>query len=92
MGRSTRSCIYHSEHYFLVSPMSLKGMLSIWFFVGGLLAIYGALILIEGVRGFTRQAEASFALADLHLQVWWGIGLLVLGCVYLVHFRPRRTK
>lgn len=72
--------------------MSLKGMVSIWFFVGALLAVYGALILIEGVRDFTRQTAATFVLADLHLQVWWGIGLLLLGCVYLVHFRPRRTK
>ncbi len=72
--------------------MSLKGMLSIWFFVGGLLATYGVLILVEGVRDITRRTAASFALAHLHLQLWWGIGLLVLGCVYLVHFRPRRTK
>jgi len=67
-------------------------MLSIWFFVGALLAVYGVLILIEGVRDFTHPTEASFALAQLHLQVWWGIGLVILGCVYLVHFRPGRTK
>ena len=72
--------------------MSLKGMLPIWFFVGALLAVYGVLILIEGLLDFTRQTAASFALADLHLQVWWGIGLVILGCFYLVHFRPRRTK
>ena len=72
--------------------MSLKGMLSIWFFVGALLATYGALILIEGLRDLARQTAASFALAGLHLQIWWGIGLLLLGGVYLVHFRPRRQK
>jgi len=67
-------------------------MLSIWFFVGELLAVYGVLILIEGVLDFTPKAEASFVLARLHLQVWWGIGLIILGCFYLVHFRPGRTK
>jgi len=72
--------------------MSLKGMLSIWFFVGALLAVYGVLILIEGVWDYRRQAEATFVLADLHLQVWWGIGLVILGCVYLVHFRPGPKK
>ena len=30
--------------------MSLKGMVSIWFFVGALLGVYGLLIVIEGVR------------------------------------------
>ena len=71
--------------------MSLKGMLSIWFFIGGLLAIYGLLILIEGVRDLSAHT-ASFEMSGLHLQLWWGIGLLILGCVYLVHFRPGKTK
>ena len=71
--------------------MSLKGMLSIWFFVGVLLAIYGALILVEGVRHFNSQ-EAPVAMAHLHLPVWWGIGLLALGGIYVVRFRPGRTK
>jgi hypothetical protein len=72
--------------------MSLKGMLSIWFFVGALLAVYGALILIEGLRDFSRNSGANIALAHLHLQIWWGIGLLIVGGVYLVQFRPGRKK
>ena len=72
--------------------MSLKGMLSIWFFVGALLATYGALILIEGVKDFAGQQTATYQLAHLHLQLWWGAGLLILGCVYVVRFRPRRNK
>lgn len=71
--------------------MSLKGMLSIWFFVGALLATYGALILVAGVRDFHSRA-GPVAMAHLHLPVWWGIGLLALGGIYLVHFRPGRTK
>jgi hypothetical protein len=27
----------------------------------------------------------------LHLQIWWGIGMLILGVVYLVRFRPGRA-
>lgn len=71
--------------------MSLKGMLSIWFFVGVLLATYGVLILAAGVRDFNTPAR-PVAMAHLHLPVWWGIGLLALGGIYLVHFRPGRTK
>ena len=66
-------------------------MLSIWFFVGALLATYGALIFIEGVRDFNSQT-VPIAMAHLHLPVWWGIGLLTLGGFYLMHFRPGRTK
>lgn len=67
-------------------------MLSIWFFIGALLAVYGLLILIEGMRDFTRQTAATPTLAHLHLQLWWGAGLLILGCVYLLRFRPSRRK
>jgi hypothetical protein len=72
--------------------MSLKGMLSIWFFVGCLLTTYGLLILIAGVKDLARPETGGFQLPHLHLQLWWGAGLLILGCVYLVHFRPRRNQ
>jgi hypothetical protein len=71
--------------------MSLKGMLSIWFFVGCLLTIYGLLILIAGIQDYSSP-EAGYVLPGLHLQLWWGIVLLLMGCVYVVHFRPGRTK
>jgi hypothetical protein len=72
--------------------MSLKGMLSIWFFVGCLLTIYGLLILIAGIQDYSSQQTAGYVLPGLHLQVWWGVGLFIMGCVYVVRFRPRRTK
>ena len=71
--------------------MSLKGMLSIWFFIGCLLATYGLLILIEGIRDYANPA-VGYMLPGLHLQLWWGGGLLILGGVYLVHFRPKKNR
>jgi hypothetical protein len=71
--------------------MSLKGMLSIWFFVGCLLTVYGVLILIAGIQDYSSD-QAGYVLPGLHLQLWWGIGLLIMGCVYVVRFRPGRTK
>jgi hypothetical protein len=70
--------------------MSLKAMLSIWFFVGALLASYGVLILIEGLRDLASETRLSYVLTNLHLQIWWGIGLLLLGSFYLVRFHPGR--
>jgi hypothetical protein len=72
--------------------MSLKGMLSIWFFVGCLLTIYGALILISGILDYSSGQPAGYILPGLHLQLWWGVGLFILGCVYVIRFRPGRTK
>ncbi len=47
-----------------------------------------------GLQQFSQGVSkgASFASVHLHLQVWWGIGLLAIGGLYLVHFRPGRTK
>jgi hypothetical protein len=65
-------------------------MISIWFFVGCLLTIYGVLILIAGVSEYS--AGPNIAMQNLHLQIWWGIGLLAMGLGYTFHFCPGRTK
>lgn len=68
--------------------MSTKAMISIWFFVGCLLTIYGALILVAGFddRAFDGP---NVAMQHLHLQIWWGFGLLAIGLAYGIRFRPR---
>ena len=71
--------------------MSLKGMVSIWFIVGCLLAAYGVLILFAGIQDYSSP-ETGFVLSNLHLQLWWGAALLLLGCFYLVRFRPGRRE
>jgi hypothetical protein len=72
--------------------MSIKQMISIWFFVGGLLAAYGVLILIAGLSGEVAAGGRDVAMQELHLQSWWGAGLLILGLGYLIRFRPGRER
>ena len=72
--------------------MSIKKMISIWFFVGGLLTAYGVLILIAGLSGGAAAGGREVMMQRLHLQIWWGVGMLILGLVYLVRFRPGREK
>ncbi len=67
----------------------MKTMISIWFFIGGIVAIYGALILAAGLRTTSTHTAAAYAVRSLHLQVFWGIGMLMLGLVYIIRFRPR---
>jgi len=70
--------------------MTIKKMIPIWFFVGGLLTIYGVLILAAGVHEYSLPRDSTVAMPNLHLQIWWGIGLLILGITYLARFRPGR--
>jgi hypothetical protein len=64
-------------------------MISIWFFVGCLLTAYGFLIFFAGVRSYAMPPTSTESMQQLHLPIWWGIGLTILGITYLVRFRPK---
>jgi hypothetical protein len=68
-----------------------SGHISIWFFIGILLTIYGALIFGYGLFELITGQLANVVLANLHAPVWWGGLMLVLGLVYSVNFRPSRN-
>jgi len=65
----------------------------IWFFIGVLLTVYGAMIVGYGiVEWITGNYAAGVELTALHTPVWWGGMLAALGVFYLVKFRPGRSK
>jgi hypothetical protein len=58
--------------------------LSIWFFVGGMLTIYGIIILIANIPAFSsRIGSPHVVLERLHAGLWWGILLILLGALFL---------
>lgn len=69
-----------------------KGMISIWFFIGVLLLFYGIVILAQGLYELGTPTTRQIVLADLHINIWWGILLLAMGGWYTVHFRPKKGK
>ena len=68
--------------------MHRPGMISIWFFIGLLLLIYGILILGAGIYGLNHPPDVK--LADLNAGIWWGGLLTVLGLFYTLKFKPGR--
>ena len=64
------------------------GRLSIWFFVGLMLTIYGAMILGAGLYGLAYPPNVK--LASLHADIWWGAILLAGGLIYLRAFNPSK--
>ncbi len=66
--------------------------ISIWFFIGVLLTVYGAMILGYGIFSLASGESANVALARLHAPVWWGALLAALGLFYLVKYRPRAER
>ena len=67
--------------------------IAIWFFIGVLLVIYGAMILGYGLFEFaTGSYPPLVQLTNLHTPIWWGALLLLLGLFYVVKFRPGRAN
>ena len=66
--------------------------ITIWFFIGVLLVIYGAMIMGYGIyEVVTGYYPPGVQLTNLHMPIWWGGLLAVLGVFYLVKFKPGRT-
>lgn len=68
-----------------------SGDISIWFFIGVLLTIYGAMILCYGIWELVTGNLANVVLANLHAPVWWGAMMLLLGLFYGLKFRPGKA-
>ncbi|MGQ9588907.1 MAG: hypothetical protein ACUVYA_01290 [Planctomycetota bacterium] len=63
--------------------------ISIWFFIGTLLGIYGILILVAGILSLSDPPPV--ALKEYHASFWWGILLTAMGIAYCVRFRPGKV-
>jgi hypothetical protein len=68
-----------------------SGHISIWFFIGVLLTVYGVLIFSYGLFELATGQVANVVLANLHAPVWWGGLMTVLGLIYSIRFRPSRN-
>jgi len=64
--------------------------ISVWYFIGWLLLIYGILILGAGVGILSEQSPP--VMAELHVGTWWGAFLMAIGVTYLYCFRPGRQQ
>ncbi len=73
--------------------MSEEGRISIWFFIGSILLIYGIIVFAAGIYGlFDPSFGAGVVLHQLHSDVWWGALLIILGIIYIVKFKPVKEE
>jgi hypothetical protein len=69
-----------------------KESISIWYFIGLLILVYGVLIFAAGIAELISPPARPPVLAELHMGIWWGALVTVLGGVYALLFRPGRRK
>ena len=67
-----------------------KQQTSIWYFLGLLILAYGVLIAGAGIADLVSPPANPRVLAELHVGIWWGALLIVLGGLYTYLFRPGR--
>ena len=63
-------------------------MLPVWFFIGILLTLYGAIILVTSIVDFSQPAVV--VLAKYHAGLYGGVVLLLIGSFYTIWFWPTR--
>lgn len=69
-----------------------KGI-SIWFFIGTLLLIYGVIITAANIYEMAAPSmERQVVLKEINFGIWWGIVLVIVGAVYFYSFRPWKKK
>ncbi|MDQ2841915.1 MAG: hypothetical protein M3Y72_12935 [Acidobacteriota bacterium] len=67
-----------------------SGFISIWFFIGVLLTVYGVLITGSGIYDYFSPPVHQVVLANLHAGIWWGAVLLAIGLIYTIKFFPKK--
>jgi|WetSurMetagenome_2_1015567.scaffolds.fasta_scaffold337449_1 hypothetical protein len=72
--------------------MAKDDFISIWYFVGLLLDIYGVLILGSGIYDYINPSATDVHMAYMHAGIWWGAMMVVLGIVYTIKFAPKRAS
>lgn len=69
-----------------------KKSISIWYFIGLLLTVYGVLITGAGIYDLVAGVQRNTVLAGAHAGIWWGGVLLVMGIIYIYFFSPGKQK
>jgi hypothetical protein len=69
--------------------MVAKTRISIWFFIGTLLLLYGVIITSASIyAAYHPSYGGETVLRNLDFGIWWGILLIIIGLVYFILFRP----
>ncbi len=67
-------------------------MKSIWYFVGILLTIMGAIITVSAVYSFFDPPAQAKMFSHLHADLWWGLLMLIFGLLFALLNRRKTVE
>ena len=70
----------------------IEELKTIWYMVGIVIVIMGALVLLAGFIDFFSPSPPETVLADLHPGIWWGVIMVVTGGIFLFSNRGKVVK
>jgi len=67
-------------------------MRPIWFFVGLLLLVIGAIVTLNGLYLLFQPSPGKTVLAELHPSIWWGGIMLAGGLTFYLANRKKTVE
>ncbi len=62
-------------------------MKSIWYFVGLMLLVMGALVFLAGLIELFSPSLRQTVLAEIHPGIWWGAVMIAAGAIFYLRNR-----
>ena len=69
-----------------------EGLKTIWYFVGIVLTLMGALVMLAAVIDLFRSTPPRTVLGDLRPGLWWGGLMILTGVIYLLKNKDKVVK
>jgi len=59
-------------------------MKPIWYFIGLLLLIIGAIVTATGIYQYFNPPDQQTVLGEFHPNIWWGAIMLITGIIFFI--------
>jgi hypothetical protein len=69
-----------------------EGLKTIWYFVGIVLTLMGALVMLAAIIDLFSSVPPKTVLGNLHPGLWWGGLMLLTGIIYLFKNKDKVVK
>lgn len=71
------------------APSAAARLFDLRVLIGGLFTLYGVVLIVAGLVGSAAEIQKA---AGININLWMGIGMLVLGLLFLLWWRAQPVR